>query len=157
MGNVKLVIAVVVLVALSSSAHADDAAGANVMIGPILGLRLGGPGGSRAILGVEGGGGWGPERLNLGFTRRLGKTFSYVELDPWLFVGVSLGAGIDSDGKVSPVLGIWEGLPIRYPECGDHGWQPVVTLSVGYRYTGVHELYFAPKAGSIYDGGICIH
>lgn len=145
-----------VLLLLPRAAHANDRELANVMVGPIFGIRLGGPSGSRTIIGVEGGGGWGPERLNLGFTRRLDKTFAYVELDP-MYVGASLGIGADSDGQVFPVVGLWEGLPIVYPGCGDDGWQPVVTISAGYRYTGVHELYIAPKAGSIYDGAICFH
>jgi hypothetical protein len=139
-------------------ARAEPADATNWMIGPLLGLRLGGADDvRRSILGVEGGGGWGPERLNVGVTRRLGKTFTYVELAPWYVAGLSLGAGIDSDGKTHPVIGVWEGLPLRYPACGDDGWQPVITLSAGYRYTGVHELYVAPKVGTIYGGGICIH
>lgn len=55
--------------------------------------------GPRAILGLEGGVEIGPERVNLGFTRRLDKTFTYIELDPWAFVGASLGFGVDSDGE----------------------------------------------------------
>lgn len=146
-----------VLAGLVTPVEADVPEATNVMVGPILGLRLGGPSGSRAILGIEGGAGWGPERVNAGFTRRLDTSFLYVELSPWLYVGASLGVGVDSDERVFPVLGLWEGLPITYPDCGDKGWQPVVTISAGYRYTGVHELYLAPKAGTIFDGGICIH
>lgn len=96
-------------------------------------------------------------RVNLGLTRRLDKTFRYLELSPWYVVGASLGFGTDSDGKSHPVLGLWEGAPVVFPECGADGWQPVVSLSTGYRYTGVHELYIAPKGGVIYEGDICTH
>jgi YHS domain-containing protein len=154
--GMKLVLGALLTTLAPTAAWADDD-GTNVMIGPVLGLRLREPAGGRAILGVEGGGGWGPERINLGVTRRLGRTFSYLELSPWLYVGASLGVGVDSAGEIHGVIGLWEGLPLVYPECGDHGWQPVVTLSVGYRYTGVHELYAAPKLGWINDGAICVH
>lgn len=151
----RVVVVLGVVLARSDRAHADYE-GTNLMIGPVFGIRLGGSSTQpRSIFGVEGGVGWGPERLNLGFTRRLDKTFGYIELDPWWVVGASLGVGIDSDGKASPVLGIWEGVPVRYPGCGDTGWQTVITISVGYRYTGVHELYIAPKAGSTYEGEFC--
>jgi hypothetical protein len=137
-------------------ARAEPGRDTNVMAGPVLGLRLGGPAGARGIVGLEGGVGWGPERLNLGFTRRLGKTFGYLELDPWFYVGASLGFGIDSDGEPHPVLGVWEGVPIVYESCRS-GWHTTVTLSIGYRYTGVHELYVAPKVGASYDSSLCFH
>lgn len=128
---------------LCAEARAD-----NYLVGPVLGVRLGGPPGSRAIFGIEGGAGYGPERFNLGFTRRLEKMFSYVEVDPWFVVGASLGAGIDSDGNVSPVIGIWEGMPIsNVTRHCDMSFDTEASLAVGYRYTGVHELYMTVKAG----------
>ncbi|NVB76900.1 MAG: hypothetical protein HOV81_00765 [Kofleriaceae bacterium] len=123
----------------------------NFLIGPVLGVRLGGPPGSRMILGVEGGAGIGPERINVGFEHRLDKGFLYVELDPWWVIGGSLGVGTDTDGEVFPVLGVWEGGPISTGkgECFD--WNTTITLAAGYRYTGVHELYVTVKAGTM-DG-----
>jgi hypothetical protein len=156
----RLVI-VLVMLGLAGEARADICAGGgvgfetNATFGPVLGVRLGGPSGNRAILGLEGGIGCGPERLNVGFTWRLDRTFAYVELDPWLYVGMSLGVGVDTRGKAYPVLGIWEGLPLEAPECGVVDWRTVITLSVGYRYTGVHELYIAPKLGQIHGSGRC--
>ena len=148
---------VLLLTTLAPSAGRADGEFVNVTLGPVFGIRLGGPDGSRVIVGVEGGFGLGPERVNLGITRRLGKTFAYLELAPWLYVGASLGLGVDSDGEPHGVIGLWEGLPLVFPACGDEGWQGVATLSCGYRYTGVHEFYVTPKFGSINDGGICIH
>jgi hypothetical protein len=137
-------------------ARAEPRRDSNVLVGPVFGWRLGGPAGDRGIVGAEGGIGWGPERLNVGVTRRLGKSFAYVELDPWLYVGASLGVGVDSDGETHPVIGLWEALPIVYESCRS-GWHPTVTLSIGYRYTGVHEIYVAPKVGASYDTGLCFH
>lgn len=164
MDAVTRVVLACVAVSIAPVSAQADGDGRNVMIGPVLGLRLGGPAGSRAILGIEGGGGWRFARVNLGFTRRLGKTFGYIELDPWFIVGVSVGAGVDSDGKGHPVLGVWEGMPVVFPGCEeeevsedgrfDESWHKIITVSAGYRYTGVHELYVAPKAGSI-TGAIC--
>ena len=133
-----------VAIALGSVAHAEVR---NVLIGPVFGIRLGGPAGDRLTLGVEGGVGYGPERINMGFTHRLWKTFYYVELDPWLYVGGTLGVGIDSDGDPHPVIGAWEGIPLTFPECEGDGYFRAITIAGGYRYTGVHELYLTPKAG----------
>lgn len=139
-------------VAAPVSARADDV---NWLVGPVLGIRLGGPAeGSRAIYGIEGGVGLGPERANVGFTRRLDETFVYAELDPWLYVGGTLGVGaVAETGQIFPVLGVWEGIPLVYPACEDEGegegdgMYPTVTLAGGYRWTGVHELYVTMKAG----------
>jgi hypothetical protein len=142
-----LMIAIALLVVSSARAGAD---GKNVLFGPIIGLQFGGSSDSHSVFGIEGGAGIGPERANVGLERRDGKTFGYVELDPWLFLGVSLGAGIDSNGELHPVGGVWEGVPIKFPSCHESTthYSATVTLSAGYRYTGVHEIYLSVKAGA---------
>jgi len=141
-----LVIVLSLLVMSSTSADAD---GTNWLIGPVIGVRLGSRVGPSGVFGVEGGVGAGPERLNLGFEHRDDKVLGYIELDPWFLVGASLGFGIDSNGDPQPVLGVWEGLPIKNASCdvGSNQYQREVTIAGGYRYTGVHELYFTIKAG----------
>jgi hypothetical protein len=140
---------VIALSLLALSSTRADAEGTNWLIGPVFGIRLGSHAGSDGVFGVEGGVGAGPERLNLGFEHRDDKVLGYVELDPWLLVGGTLGFGVDSEGDVQPVLGIWEGLPIKDPSCSvpSSQYQTQVTIAGGYRYTGVHELYFTIKAG----------
>ena len=142
----SVTVAIVLLAVSASHARADDW---NWLGGPVLGVRLGAPvEGSRAIYGIEGGAGLGPERINAGVTRRLDETFVYLELDPWLYVGGTLGVGaVAETGRVHPVLGIWEGIPIIYPECEGEGLHRAVTIAAGYRWTGVHELYVTMKAG----------
>lgn len=142
-----LMIAIALLVISSTRVDAD---GVNVLAGPVFGLHFGGATNSHSVFGFEGGAGLGPERVNLGFEYRDRKGFGYVELDPWYILGVSLGAGIDSDGALHPVGGIWEGIPLKFPDCEESntGFQPTVTLSAGYRYTGVHEIYLSIKAGA---------
>lgn len=139
-------IAVVLVLGASGRVNAD---GQNALIGPILGIEFGGPPGTRGVFGLEGGVGLGPERVNIGFEHRAGKGFGYIELDPWLLVGASLGVGIETDGAVRPVLGLWEGVPVVGPSCDDFSthYQPTITFALGYRYTGVHELYVSIKAG----------
>ncbi|HZJ67761.1 MAG TPA: hypothetical protein VFD36_29860 [Kofleriaceae bacterium] len=142
-----------VLCIASSDAVAGDSRDAdldNVMVGPVFGIRLGGPPtASRGVLGFEGGIGKGPERINLGFEHRGDTSFAYIELDPWLFVGASLGLGVDSNGETHPVLGLWEGFPVVYPGygCNPDETRGIVTVALGYRYTGIHELYMTIKAG----------
>ena len=123
----------------------------------MLGYRIGYAPGSRLIVGAELGAGFGPERLNIGVTRRLNTSFAYIEIDPWYLVGASLGVGVDEDGEAHPIIGLWEGLPIMYPTCdySDPDLEPVLTLSIGYRYTGVHEIYLAPKVGAGSQGQFC--
>jgi len=142
-----IVITIALLVASSTGADAD---GINVLAGPIIGLHFGGSSDSHSVFGIEGGVGLGPERANLGFEYRDRKSFGYIELDPWYILGVSLGAGIDSDGAFHPVAGIWEGIPLKFPDCEESStrFQATVTLSAGYRYTGVHEIYLSLKAGA---------
>jgi hypothetical protein len=133
---------------LCAQARADARDGKNVLIGPVLGLRLGGPPGDPLILGVEGGFGKGPERLNLGFTRRLDHQLYYLEVDPWFIIGASFGWGIDSNGEGHGIIGLWEGWPIAGDvPCAGEDWYRIATLAGGYRYTGVHELYITVKAG----------
>jgi hypothetical protein len=151
-------LAAIVVLHVASPAAADGS-WQNLLIGPLIGYRVGGPDGSRAIYGVEGGFGVGPERLNLGLETRNHVTFAYIEIDPWFVVGGSLGVGADSEGAVQPVLGLWEGLPIASfgrPDCviQRSATSSVVTLAFGYRYTGVHELYSTLKVGILDQGCI---
>lgn len=147
---IVLVLMLATLAARPGEARADDEL--NYLIGPVFGIRIGGPDeGGRGIYGIEGGIGWGPERLNLGLTRRMDKSFAYAELDPWYIVGGSFGFGIDSDDKTWPIIGLWEGIPLVYPDCDGAGLHDAVTLSGGYRWTGVHELYVTIKAGKAPD------
>jgi hypothetical protein len=109
--------------------------------------------GVHVLLGFEAGVGLGPERINFGGTGRSGERFYYVEVDPWWGMGASIGAGVGPRGGGHPVLGIWEGIPLISPDCGRSSpW--TLTFSAGYRYTGVHELYLAPKVG-IMGSGFC--
>ena len=142
-----------VLLLAGGSARADGDL-ANFLIGPVLGVRLGGPPGDRGIIGFEGGAGYGPERLNAGFEHRLDKDFVYVEIDPWYLLGGTLGFGIDTDGKQYPVLGVWEGIPLSLGRESCSDWNRTITLAGGYRYTGVHELYATLKAGWM-RGSVC--
>ncbi|HUQ01489.1 MAG TPA: hypothetical protein VM261_03290 [Kofleriaceae bacterium] len=148
---ILLAAGVVAAVAFPSTAHADE--DWNWLVGPLVGVRLGGvKDGSRAIYGIEGGAGLGPERLNVGITRRLDQTFAYVELDPWYLIGGTLGFGGELEsGELFPVVGVWEGIPLKYPDCAGAGLHPAVTLAGGYRWTGVHELYVTMKAGRAPD------
>ena len=136
----------------ASADHEGDADLQNVMVGPVIGLRLGGPPGDRLVIGVEGGVGFGPERINVGFTQRLDKTFVYAELDPWYIIGGTLGVGYEEGGKTFPIIGVWEGVPLNDGPCG--GWHQQASLAAGYRYTGIHELYVTIKAGYM-NGSIC--
>jgi hypothetical protein len=145
---------ILAVLCVASQAVAGDGRDANLenfMAGPVFGLRLGGPpGGTRGILGFEAGYGIGPERINLGFEYRGDTSFGYVELDPWAYVGASLGFGFDSHGDGHPVLGVWEGYPVVYAGygCNPDDTRAVVSVAVGYRYTGIHELYMTVKAGA---------
>jgi len=144
-------VVLVVVLAMPAVARADGDL-ENFLIGPVFGIVVGGKGG--AAIGVEGGAGLGPERINVGFDHRVGKDFFYAEIDPWLYLGGTLGVGIEGDGKtLHPVLGAWEGYPLIMPSgCSD--WGTAVTIAGGYRYTGVHELYLTIKAGQMH-GNVC--
>ena len=87
----------------SGAAHAGNDL-ENWMLGPVFGVVLGSHGGT--VVGVEGGGGYGPERFNLGFEHRGTIEMGYVEVDPWYLVGGTFGVGVQSDSKVEPVLGL---------------------------------------------------
>lgn len=126
----------------------------NWLVGPLVGVRLGGPPGNRLVLGIEGGYGLGPERFNLGFEHR-DKMFYYAEIDPWYIVGGTFGIGVDEDSHIKPVLGVWEGLPLTM-DAPCSGWHTQVSISAGYRYTGAHELYLSLKAGRM-DGNFCFN
>ncbi|TMQ09224.1 MAG: hypothetical protein E6J90_24010 [Deltaproteobacteria bacterium] len=138
----RMLVMVVVSLLVVSPTRVDAEAKKNWLVGPVLGIRLSGQGGSRGVLGVEGGVGIGPERVNLGVEHRDGKLFGYLELDPWLLVGASIGLGVDSDGQVQPALGVWEGIPHKLGNdpCYSSKYDAEVIVAVGYRYTGVHEL-----------------
>lgn len=140
--------AIVLVVLLAGSARADD--GTNYLVGPVLGYTFGGRTGGGLAYGGEGGIGWGPERFNVGFEHRDGTTLGYVELDPWFLVGGSLGVAVDSDDEPHAVLGLWEGLPILVGGCSTtpNEQRPAITIAVGWRWTGVHELYVTLKGGS---------
>lgn len=131
----------------------------NALIGPLIGVRLGSAPGPRGVFGIEGGLGFGPERINVGIEHRSGTSFSYIELDPWFVVGGSLGVGVDGEGVVRPVLGAWEGVPLELNRrCGpdrqaQDAKEALLTFAVGYRYTGTHELYVTVKAGI--SGNLC--
>jgi hypothetical protein len=138
---------------------------ASVMAGPVIGIRLGATRGSRLAFGLEGGAGLMPShfpqagsgalngtaRLNIGFERSGDRLLAYIELDPWLLVGGTLGVGLDDHGVV-PVVGAWEGVPLIYQayDCDPlGGWGTALTAAFGYRFTGEHELYLTVKAGAM--------
>jgi hypothetical protein len=146
----SLIVAMVILATPQLALGGDSE---NWLIGPVIGLRLGG--GFGGVFGVEGGYGLGPERINLGFEHRADKMFYYVEADPWYLVGGTLGIGVEEDGRIRPVLGVWEGIPLNFNGDCNGGWHTQLTLAVGYRYTGVHELYATVKAGRM-NGDFCI-
>ena len=148
MMRVTLALGVALGAFLALPAHADNNLH-NYLIGPVFGIRLSGPSGNVGLIGVEGGVGWGPERINLGFVHRADRELYYVELDPWLWVGGSFGVGIDSAGESHGIIGLWEGIPLA----GDSlhkcpaGYSSAFTIAAGLRYTGVVELYATIKAG----------
>jgi hypothetical protein len=143
----------VLLVWIGGDARADDSL-QNWLVGPVIGVQLGGHPKSTLVIGIEGGGGFGPERITLGFEHRDTVEVGYIELDPWYIVGGTLGIGVDSTGKTVPVLGVWEGLPLAAGNQSCSSWHQEITISGGYRYTGAHELYVTMKAGYM-EGDVC--
>jgi len=125
----------------------------NFLVGPVIGFRISGPSSDdHAVLGVEGGIGWGPERINLGIDHRAGRSLYYIEFDPWLIVGGSFGLGVDSAGEQHGIIGLWEGVPLGGEFLKHHVGCPsrflsALTLAGGVRYTGVLEIYLTLKAG----------
>lgn len=157
MTNIRIAIALLAVAVATPDARAEGTLCdiVNLSGGPVLGVAFGGgSSGGTVVVGLEGGVGCGPERLNLGFEHRAGKGFGYIELDPWLFAGGSLGLGVDTDGAIQPVIGVWEGMPVTHVGCGK-SWTPVATFSAGYRYTGVHEVYVTLKTGTFVDEPVC--
>jgi hypothetical protein len=146
-----LLVALLLWPALAAGSPGNDG---NFMAGPLLGLSHSSTQGWQFLWGAEGGAGAGPERINVGVDQRAGKLFGYLELDPWLLVGASLGFGVDEDGDTHPVLGIWEGAPLRDYPCGNGHYIFMASISIGVRYTGAWELYAAPKAGAANPGCI---
>lgn len=155
--RLALLVIVLGIAAVPSPAHADDSL-QNWLIGPVIGFRIGG--GHHAdgvgIFGVEGGGGFGPERFNLGFEHRADHDVYYAEIDPWYLIGGTLGVGVTDKGETVPVLGVWEGIPVSNLNASCTAWHNQVTLAAGYRYTGVHELYMTVKAGRM-EGEVCFN
>jgi hypothetical protein len=159
-------VAVLLVAALATDAHAEEDA-ASWLAGPLLGFSWskstdaerpthGGYRSAKGFVGLEAGVGLWMERLNVGISNRAGEVFSYVELDPWLYLGASFGYGYGSETGPHPIIGIWEGVPIPLREgesCSDRA--TVLTISAGLRWTGAIELYLAPKIGTV--PGICIH
>ncbi len=142
----RAVIGLVLVAAACPPARADELR--NYLIGPVLGIRLSGPPGDAGVLGVEGGIGWGPERINIGFEHRANRELYYLELDPWYVVGGSFGFGVDDTGVPHGIIGLWEGIPLRgVLDCPSGGFARAATLAVGIRYSGFVELYLTVKAG----------
>lgn len=74
----------------------------------------------------------------------------YVALEPWLFVGGTLGASFSEQRGVDPMVGFWEGAPIPIAgKCGSGDRvKPIVSIAVGGRWLGgTHEVYLTPKVG----------
>lgn len=142
-----LIALVLLLISTRASAAGPPFEGPNVLVGPMLGFRFGSAHGPRVIVGAEGGVGWGPERANLGIEWRYDqgswKALAYAVLEPWFFLGVTMGLGVDVNG-VRPVVGLWEGLGLAL-DCDE--WSPTVSIAIGYRYSGVPEIYLTPKVG----------
>ncbi|HUS31777.1 MAG TPA: hypothetical protein VMZ53_24915 [Kofleriaceae bacterium] len=135
-------------------AHAGGAAfpnpgTANVLAGPTVGIAWGHGHTRHFSLGFEAGVGYMVERANVGIVRRADESLVYITLDPWLFVGATLGAGYGTESGFTPILGVWEGAPLGL-QCegrssGD--WATQGTISISYRWSGVHEILFSPKFG----------
>jgi hypothetical protein len=83
-----------------------------------------------------------------------GERLSYAVFEPFFLdlVGATVGLGYENNTGLSPVLGLWEGIPIVYPQnCEPENRAKfgfLLTVAVGYRYFGGHhEVYLTPKAG----------
>jgi hypothetical protein len=104
--------------------------------------------------GWEAGAGLGVERLNVGQMSWKGERLSYAVFEPLFLdlVGATVGLGYENNTGLSPVLGLWEGIPIVYPQnCEPENRAKfgfLLTVAVGYRYFGGHhQVYLTPKAG----------
>jgi hypothetical protein len=56
--------------------------------------------------------------------------------------------GYGTRSEWSPVLGLWEAVPLWVDEHGCDS-ATLVSLSAGYRWTGMHELYLGGKYGEM--------
>lgn len=130
------------------AAHADHKFPTSTMVGPLFGIAWGKEHKAHPTAGIEGGIGLHELVIfNVGSTWRGDELFSYAELDGWLFLGGTFGFGHGTRDGWQAVAGIWEPLPIVKeidPGCDD---ATLVVFSVGYRYTGLHELYITGKYG----------
>lgn len=110
--------------------------------------------------GWEVGVGYGPQRLNVGQVRGERDALSYAVAEPYtLYIGGTLGMGYTRTNGLVAVFGLWEGLPVVYPdncqsdrrtECGF-----LFTVALGYRYFGAHQIYLTPKAGVSQSATAC--
>jgi hypothetical protein len=133
----------------------------NFSVGPQLAWSWGRSSG--ISWGWEGGVGFGVQRLNLGQLHgNKGQNLSYVVVEPYtLYIGGSLGIVYQKDLGISPILGLWEGVPVIYPtNCEpdrrtEFGF--LLTMALGYRYFGGHhQVYATPKVGVSQSATSCI-
>jgi hypothetical protein len=136
----------------SAPAHAEKDP-ESTLIGPVFGLTWGRGRLLHATLGGEAGFTIAPlVSVNAGVTWRDQELFAYGELDGWFVVGATAGVGYGTRSEWSPVVGVWELAPLGI----DDGCQRETgfVISAGYRWTGLHELYVAPKYGEV--EGVCV-
>lgn len=144
----RVLLTIGLFVLYSRSAFADYPL--NFLAGPQVAWSWGRTKG--VLWGWEAGVGYGAQRLNLGQAYGREQTLSYGVAEPYtLYVGGTLGVAFERTSGVLPVFGVWEGVPVIYPEIceperrADFGF--LLTVAVGYRYVGGHQVYVAPKAG----------
>lgn len=151
-------LAIAVLVLAATPAYAEDSGDDpvfNALIGPVLALHWGGGHPTGLAAGLEGGVGWAPWlRINLGFEQRGDGPFFYGEVDPWFLIGATVGYGRDGSGRADGTIGLWEGVPLAAPNNCHGGLGGAASLAVGYRYSGVHEVYVTVKGGV--SEGFCL-
>jgi len=97
---------------------------------------------------------WRPGALGTDPSERV----TYLAWEPWLLVGGTLGlAHSSADGKLRPLLGVWEaipyviGAPVRANPLRSCSPCYTVSLAFGWRWEGKGELYLAPKIGILND------
>lgn len=136
-------------------AYAEPQFPESKLIGPLVGIAWGKDHPAHPTIGVEGGIGLDELLiLNAGSTWRGGELFSYVELDGWFFLGATAGYGHGTRDGWQAVVGIWEPLPPKVLESGCDEAR-LVAFSVGYRYTGLHEVYLTAKYGDAWE--VCFY
>lgn len=144
-----------ILLAAPAVAHADheDEDGefpSSASAGPTVGISWGTGVPAHLIVGLEAGVGFNALLYaNGGVTYRNHELFSYVELDGWFLVGGTLGFGYGTFSEWQAVAGIWEALPLS--DNGPCSKTQIVSVSFGYRWTGLHEIYVAGKYGEYED------